>query len=444
MLLPVTPDEAANRLKATSLRDFGAPMEYEERIKTGNSYRNDLGLIRLPVLMRYSLELIDIRWRGPGEKVAWWVDFTYKGYACELAHQKFGVRLFVQAPSEDEAQDIAVQVTKKLKSAVRVVEKVIVAAAPAILDAGNATVVNQHRALRRAYDYFRERAQHPEHVDDVRTEYPDGGEGFAWASSFLSGANVMKMNASHDLVAAMTAFLSSLEHDLVLAFSFCDFDPETESLTDHIRSRWGEKWSRIIDKDDKEGRRLHARLLDVVERWRNPYAHGGFEKGQGATVYLHTPGIGALPIGLTSVGFALASPSETDIEGVFALFDEIDAFMSARLPHAMQWIESGLDVQFDVIFRASAIGAISTNEFDKLIEFHEYQWAMHANMELLGNRLESSGVRTPYSRPCRHTSPCLRSRATACACVSPARWICRSCRRGGWTGPSWSPTRTPG
>jgi hypothetical protein len=44
------------------------------------------------VLLRQALTLIGIRHDGPGEKVAWWVTFTYKGYPCEFAHQKFGLR----------------------------------------------------------------------------------------------------------------------------------------------------------------------------------------------------------------------------------------------------------------------------------------------------------------------------------------------------------------
>lgn len=42
----------------------------------------------------------------------------------------------------------------------------ILDAAPGILGKGNATVINQHHSLRRAYDYFPERAQKPAHIED--------------------------------------------------------------------------------------------------------------------------------------------------------------------------------------------------------------------------------------------------------------------------------------
>lgn len=145
------------------------------------------------------------------------------------------------------------------------------------------------------------------------------------------------------LVAAISAFLSSLEHDLVLALPFLNFDPTADDLTKIIGDRWAEKWRRVIGHSDPEAVRLGARLAEVVERWRNPYSHGGFEKGHGATVYLHA-GIGALPVGLSNIRdsplFSYHSVSETDIEGVFALFDEIDTYLAKTVPHAMEWITS--------------------------------------------------------------------------------------------------------
>lgn len=96
--------------------------------------------------------------------------------------------------------------------------------------------------------------------------------------------------AFHDSVAAITAYLSLLEHQLVLALPFKNFDPTKDDVTEVISSRWGEKFDRVLGKEGKAAR-YRQRLIAVVERWRNPYSHGGFEKGHGATIYLHTPGV---------------------------------------------------------------------------------------------------------------------------------------------------------
>src|SRR6185312_1765293 len=165
---------------------------------------------------------------------------------------------------------------------VSTVEGLLAQTAGDTLNAGNVTVVNQHRKLRHAYDYFRARATNPDVVEDVHESGTFDGGG-SW-SSFLSGKEVMAMHAFHDLVAAISAFLSCLEHDLFLTLPFLDFDRTKDDLTKIIGDRWGEKWRRVVGHSDREAVRLRERLTAVVERWRNPYSHGGFEKGYGATV----------------------------------------------------------------------------------------------------------------------------------------------------------------
>lgn len=119
--------------------------------------------------------LIGLKVYGPGEKVAWFVNFTYRGEPCVLAYEKFGLRLYLRTEApEEEARKTQVKVAKQLRSSMRVVEKVIMDAAPELLGKGEATVVNQHRSLRRAYEYFRERALEPTMVEDETIEYgPD-------------------------------------------------------------------------------------------------------------------------------------------------------------------------------------------------------------------------------------------------------------------------------
>jgi hypothetical protein len=210
--------EAGERLRQTALRDFGPPVDHSER--KGPSYRLELDRKTAPVprLLKYALSLIGLQAHGPGEKVEWWVDFTYRGQSCELAHQKFGLRLYLQteAPTA-EAKKTLTQISKQLKSSMRTVEKLILKAAPDLLSHGDATVVNQHESLRRAYAYFRERAVNPTFIEDKYEEHGPTEGGIARVSTFTSGRILMKMNAFHDLVAAITAYLSLLEHDLVLA-----------------------------------------------------------------------------------------------------------------------------------------------------------------------------------------------------------------------------------
>ena len=379
--------EAGERLKQTALRGFGPiPEDHEPR---GPSYKLTLSQDDAPVpsLLKYALTLIGLRADGPAEKVAWWVNFSYRGEWCVLAHEKFGVRLYLhtQRP-EKEARKSEVQIIKKLRSAMRTVERLILDAAPELLGKGNATVVNQQPSLRRAYEYFRERAVDPIFIEDERITYEPLEDALIQKGySFKSGKVQMQLNAFHDMVAAITAYLSLLEHELVLALAFSDFDPAKDDLTTVIGSRWGEKFDRMLGKEG-DAARYRQRVVGVVERWRNPYSHGGFEKGHGATIYLHTPGVNAaVPVGLTRVRdsplFSFIPATETHITEVFELFDEIDAWLECELPEAMRWIKSGLNVRFDESFRSLLVQACEEDDFAGLLSFFEYQQATIDNMD---------------------------------------------------------------
>ena len=379
--------DAAMRLRRGALRDFGSPPQGEP--DDGDGRRTfklpaPMNATPVPGLLRYALELIGLTAYGPGEKVAWWVPFNYAGRRCTVAHEKFGVRLYLTtAESDEQAQATLQEILKKLTSAGKVAEKLLTAQAPTILDRGAATVSNQYHSLHSAYVYFRERALDPVHVEDESTERECAG-GRAW--SFRSGAMVMSVNSRHDMVAGITAYLSLLEHLFVLALPFRGFDPDTDSLTAIVGARWGVKYSRIFDSKDKVAARFRKRLTVVVETWRNPYAHGGFEKqGQGATIHLHTP-VGAVPVGMSSAfttrGFSFLPMPESTVEDVFALFDEIDAWLEVVMPHAMAWAKSGLDVRFDDAFRDQlAAACVDDEHFGQFLDYYSELTDRYANMD---------------------------------------------------------------
>ena len=52
--------------------------------------------------------------------------------------------------------------------------------------------------------------------------------------------------------------------------------------------------------------------------WRNPYSHDGFEKGYGATIYLHPPRVRAVPLcsSLTVVS-GRVRPAGADVDRVY-------------------------------------------------------------------------------------------------------------------------------
>jgi hypothetical protein len=179
-------DEAEAYLKRTALRDFGPPPQTgddpeDDDLEGGEAGEDPAGddagglidvALRIdradapvPNLLRYALVLVGLKSYGPGEKVAWWVNFAYRGEDCTLAFQKFGLRLYLRTSLRDaEAEKRLWEIAKKLRSATTHVERLVLAAAPDLLARGAATVVNQHYQLHSAYLYFRERAVDPEYI----------------------------------------------------------------------------------------------------------------------------------------------------------------------------------------------------------------------------------------------------------------------------------------
>ena len=59
------------------------------------------------------------------------------------------------------------------------------------------------------------------------------------AVTFKSGKSRMQMNAVHDMITVIYAYISLLDHDLVLALAFSGFDPAKHDLMSMIGSRSG-------------------------------------------------------------------------------------------------------------------------------------------------------------------------------------------------------------
>ena len=383
-------EDAARRLRSTSLRDFRDPNTDSDKTRRYRRYKRSVSRdeIALPGLARYALELVGLPSRGPGEKVAWWVNFLFQDRQCELALEKFGLRLYVEIVEDGaEADRVANKIVKKLSSSMRAVESLVLApAAPGLFRHGKATVVNQHISLRRTYEYFRERASSPFVIED-EVKHLGAGNGIAGGMTFQSGKLLMQLNSFHDLVASVNAYLSLLEHVMVLALPFEGFDPSKHSLEKFIGSRWGDKYAQLFDLNRKDDKHFYDRLVEVVERWRNTYSHGGFEKGHGSSVYLHYEGIGAIPVGLSSaterIGIFFMPATDEDINHVFELFDELDAWLSStRMCFAMEWITCGLHVRFDPEARAELVKAMANPErFSEYVEYNAYLEDLAANVD---------------------------------------------------------------
>lgn len=326
---------------------------------------------------------------GRGEKSAWERFFKFKGRTCSLSLGKFGLRLTIaidasyaiprQCESDlppvsvgrsvqvsGEVRVLADEIIRKINAACSIWErKALKEVAKESLAAGNVTILNQHRTMRRMYEHFRGRAERSWALyDEVVAEVGAPGMGLQDLSApervgFHYGHMINKVFmerdqaeiAFYDTIAMINAYFSYLEHLLVLSIPSTDIDPSNEPVDAFIRSRMFDKFERVFKPScNAEPRNFKHRLHAVAERWRNPYSHGGFDKHH-ATIYFHTPQ-GGIPIGLSDYrshpSITFAPEREATFDDARTLFDELDGWLrSSPIGPSLAWAHEGLHVSLD-------------------------------------------------------------------------------------------------
>lgn len=316
-------------------------------------------LVNLPHLARMTLEWgCGAREMGRPDKTRWSVGFHYAETDMALAWQKFGPRLYVregEASIEGAYPSVVAEMLRSLVSAIRVVEKEVL---PGLADeqvrAGLCTMPNDHHRIQRMYRYFRSAAE--EAAPRVAEEA--SGQSITEVFNRMAASSSASREVAYNRFAAVTAYFSWLEHVLTLLLPFSDFDPHRDSIPGFMSKKWGDKWNRIYPRSDPMSMRLFNELKTLAEDERNHYAHGGL--GRGEDLWFHVPHFGSMPMTLTEFEdrptFRYFEPdvenAKAESRAVWETLDMVDEWMrTGERRLAFEFIESGLDVQFDPEFR---------------------------------------------------------------------------------------------
>ncbi|MFC1498057.1 hypothetical protein ACFLS1_06270 [Verrucomicrobiota bacterium] len=297
-----------------------------------------------------------------GDKTRWAIPFTFSGVRCSMAMQKFGLRLYI----EKDKKTNPLEIMGKLHRAIKVLERdMLEPFGKAQMTSGNVTVVNRFHRLDNMYGYFRGTAEQSFAISpDTQGSL---GKRLSMRFEILSKGN-------YNTVAMVNAYFSRLEHILVFCLAFSDYSSRKDDLVDFIGSNWSDKYKRVINiSNGSEGKELYDFLCEVKEEFRNPSAHGGFEKN-GGSLYFHIPGVAAVPAKLTGsrdrphLDF-LMNHEATCIE-LCQLFDRFDKWIEEKeQPYATLYLKSGLDIAFDAGFIAELRSAAKdVEEFNGWIE----------------------------------------------------------------------------
>jgi hypothetical protein len=348
----------------------------------------------VPGLLLFLLtRIMGLRNLGPDEKTAWHVPMRFRGHRVTIASQKFGLRLYIRANSDcrESAEEIGRAVIQRLAKALRIVEREVLAnyAAEQIAE-GSVTVANQSHRLRAMYQHFRAAAAFAfaESTAPPKPPVPCGDR--AAAASLFEGVNEkirQEQIGAWETLATVNAYFSVLEHELVLVSAFSDLDPMNGGLEQLVGDGWGTKFKKLFDLADKEAKGVHDCLREIAETWRNPYSHGGFEKGK-AAVWFHLEGIGAVPGRLSDIRssphFELFPVQPEGFQTICDAFDVTDRWLrDGRYAAALTWVASGNDVVFDPDSRAT-YRRIAQDEdlLREEIEHESMMWERMANFEM--------------------------------------------------------------
>lgn len=322
---------------------------------------------------------------GRGEKIRWQICFKYKNVLCNIAHQKFGVRLYYLKLEKNDLRINPDEIIGKLIKGLRIIEKsVLQGFSKHQLSQGNVTIPNIYHKLDGMYQYFRENA---EREFNFKAEQKHNGDALEDIANHMNLVIRSTRNGFYNTIAMVDAFFSKTENLFIMVLPFINYNREKDNLLEKIGSRWQDKFKRIFQiETDVAAKRFYDQLVNLKENLRNTFAHGGFEKA-GASLFFHLPKVGAIPVILTKIKdsphFNFFPIEEDKFNNICALLDQFETWLkSGKLAQGIKYIESGLNVPFDEESISKFNEAMeSDDEFDKLIEHWSYLNDQDTNMD---------------------------------------------------------------
>jgi len=146
------------------------------------------------------------------------------------------------------------------------------------------------------------------------------------------------------------SYFSRLEHILVLGLPFVKKDSNYE-IKKFIGEIWSQKYIEVLGCEGSS-KKIYDELIHIKEKYRNTFAHGGFEKkSQSFHFHFHLEGYGAVPATMSdyknSVHFKSTPLNESNFLEITQIFDELDQYFEENLASAWKFCLSGLDLIMD-------------------------------------------------------------------------------------------------
>jgi hypothetical protein len=325
---------------------------------------------------------------GRTEKLAWEYAFVFNGVQMTLAHQKFGLRAYIdkQACEEDAAPALAQGMADAIAKAMPLLRKCLLAdIADKQISDGAVNVENHYCRLRDQFHHFGALANASLADADRAEPIREVNDSSAFPSiTWTNPAYKLRQKAGFERDAAVHAFFSFLEHLLLISFFLSGDDPAGGRLADFISAGWNVKFKRQVSLNDRESKLHYDRLVAIHDGIRNPAAHGGVHS-DGADFSFLLPGIGPVKTHLVAQAGGRRSYRwhRSDREHALAHLGEAEAWLSeGQLAAAVRYGESGLPLFFVEEIRSElAARRIDLDALDEYIELLTRMSDDAANMD---------------------------------------------------------------
>ncbi|WP_078557265.1 hypothetical protein [Bacillus alkalicellulosilyticus] len=300
----------------------------------------------------------------PMEKVLWEIPFKYKETDFYFTVRKFGFRLM--SGTTDET--LIKSVINKINNGLKIVDQMINPLLKEIVNNGDITFPNQSTFLCDRYLYFKNKVSNL-----ILLNNKEDNKEKKVAVNFNQDMQYKK-EIFYNTQAMLESYFSFQEHLLILLLPFSEFNKENDSVTKIIAADWTVKFNVIFNPSrNPDLMKYFDSLRNLKERYRNKYAHGGFEKKDGS-LYAKVEGLGFIPVRQEkSNHFSLIPITELDFNEICKIIDDFDnyLFFSKKWSRPIQLIKSGLDIYFDDTHVKQYREAVISDE--KLQQFIEYQ-----------------------------------------------------------------------
>lgn len=275
------------------------------------------------------------------DKMHWGIVFKYKGIVNMISSHKFGLRIYSQKLNGSTNHK---EIINRLKKNIKFIEtKILAQYAEKQINSSNFTIQNNFHKLDNQYMYFRYEAQKL-FAKEITREDKD----FTKVLSNYLRKKDWEIEAVYNALSMIDSYFSRLEHILVLILPFAKKDSKYE-IKKTIGQFWSEKYIEVLGCKGLS-KKIYDNLIQIKEKYRNTFAHGGFEK-KSQSFHFHLEGYGAVPATMSdyknSVHFTSTPLNEDKFIEIVKIFDELDRYIEENLVAGWKFCQSGLDLIMD-------------------------------------------------------------------------------------------------